>query len=56
MFERYKLARIKSDRAGHLVSATFTIKNDILLNPYKIIFLIKKNDLSKNVRLGFFFN
>ena len=46
MFQRYKLASIKSDHAGHLVSETFTIKNDILLNPYKIIFLIEKNDLS----------
>ena len=53
-FKRYKLARIKSDRVGHLVSETFTIQNDISLNSYKIIFLIKKNDLSNTAYVEMF--
>jgi putative glycosyltransferase (TIGR04372 family) len=42
----YKLARIKSDRLGHLVSETYTIKNDADLKSYNIIFLLKKNGIS----------
>lgn len=44
--KKYKLARIKSERVGHLVSETFTIRNDVSLRKFKVIFLIKKNKLS----------
>ena len=50
----YKLARIKSGRVGHLVSETFSIKNDVLLNQFKIIFLIKKNDISNTAYIEMF--
>ena len=42
----YKLARIKSDRIGHLICETFCIKNDLELENYKIIFLIKMNQIA----------
>ena len=53
-FKGYKFAKIKSDRVGHLVSETFSIRNDESLSHLNIIFLLKKNNISNTAYIEMF--